>query len=50
VLWEATLGDTAATLPRGVKLGARQQYFWSVDAQLVDGRSARAGVQRFVAP
>ena len=50
VLWEATLGDTSATLPRAVKLGARQQYFWSVDAQLVDGRSARAGVHRFVAP
>ena len=50
VLWEATLGDTAATLPRAVKLGTRQLYFWSVDAQLVDGRSARSGVHRFLAP
>jgi hypothetical protein len=47
LLWEATTGDTTAALPRRVTLASGQRYFWSVDAQLVDGRSAKAVAHRF---
>jgi anti-sigma factor ChrR (cupin superfamily) len=46
VVWDTTLADTAAALPRRVVL-ARGEYFWSVDAQLADGGSAKAGAHRF---
>ena len=47
-VWEATIGDTVAAVPAGVRLGSAGVYFWSVDAQLIDGRTARARVHRFV--
>jgi hypothetical protein len=47
VLWDATTGDTTVTLPGRVTLTSGQHYFWSVDAQLVDGRSAKAVAHRF---
>ena len=46
VVWDTTLADTAVALPRRVVL-AKGQYFWSLDAQLVDGGSAKAGAHRF---
>lgn len=50
VVWETTVGDTSVTLPRGVRLAGGQSYFWSVDAQLADGRTAKAAVHRFATP
>ena len=49
VLWETTVGDTSATPPRSVAFVANQDYYWSVDAQLADGRTAKAGVHQFTA-
>ena len=46
VVWDTTLADTAVALPHSVGL-ARGQYFWSLDAQLADGGSAKAGAHRF---
>jgi hypothetical protein len=46
VVWDTTLADTALALPRRVVL-AKGQYFWSLDAQLADGGSAKAGAHRF---
>ena len=46
VVWDTTLADTAVALPRRVVL-AKGQYFWSLDAQLADGGSAKAGAHRF---
>jgi len=48
LLWEATVGDTVVTLPGPVALAKGRRYFWSVDAQLIDGRAARARVHQFV--
>jgi len=46
VVWDTTSADTVTALPRRVVL-AKGQYFWSVDAQLADGGSAKAGAHRF---
>ena len=46
VVWDTTLADTALALPRRVVL-AKGQYFWSLDAQLADGGSAKAGAHQF---
>jgi hypothetical protein len=46
VVWDTTLADTALPLPRRVVL-AKGQYFWSLDAQLADGGSAKAGAHQF---
>jgi len=48
VLWETTVGDTSATLSWSVRLAPSQEYFWSVDAQLADGRTAKPAVGRFM--
>lgn len=50
VLWDTTVGDTAVGLPRAVVLPGGRQYFWSVDAQLAGGGSAKAGAHRFTTP
>ena len=47
VVWDVSVADTTAALPHRIILGARQRYYWSVDALLSDGRSARAGVHVF---
>jgi hypothetical protein len=47
VVWDVSVADTTAALPRRIMLGAQQRYYWSVDALLSDGRSARAGVHVF---
>ena len=46
VVWDTTLADTAVALPRQLVL-EKGQYFWSVDAQLADGGSAKAGAHQF---
>jgi hypothetical protein len=47
VAWTAAVSDTFAVLPRGVTLVKGRQYFWTVDAQLLDGSTASSGVHRF---
>lgn len=47
LVWEATLGDTTATVPRTVAIDKGETYFWSVDARLSDGRTAASGANRF---
>ena len=46
VVWDTTVADTAVALPRQLVL-EKGQYFWSVDAQLADGGSAKAGAHQF---
>ena len=47
LLWDATTADTVVTPPYDVGLVPGQHYFWSVDAKLADGRSAKAAIRRF---
>jgi hypothetical protein len=47
VAWTVAVSDTLVPLPSSVKLTRGRQYFWTVDAQLVDGSTASSGVHRF---
>ena len=38
VLWTDETSDTAAALPKSVKLSPRSRYFWKVEAQTESGR------------
>lgn len=49
VVWSASTSDTVAALPATARLVAGQRYFWSVDARLIDGRSATTGLHRVIA-
>jgi anti-sigma factor RsiW len=49
VLWATTVADTTASLPANVTLTPGTSYFWSVDARLSDGSSARSGAHSFTA-
>ena len=46
IVWASTVADTVALLPDSVALGAGQNFFWSVEALLPDGRSRSTGVKR----
>ena len=47
LVWETTIGDTTATVPRTVTVERGETYFWLVDARLADGRTAASGANRF---
>jgi len=49
VLWMTTVAETTAALPANVTLTPGTRYFWSVDARLSDGSSARSGAHSFTA-
>lgn len=49
VLWTTTVADTTVALPANVTLTPGTGYFWSVDARLSDGSSARSGAHSFTA-
>lgn len=48
VVWATATDDTTAALAPDVTLARGGQYYWSVSAQLADGRSAKSGMHRFV--
>jgi anti-sigma factor RsiW len=45
-VWASTVADTVAVLPDSVALGSAQNFFWSVEALLPDGRAHSTGVKR----
>ncbi len=47
VIWPATVSDTSAALPASITLAPGTPYFWSVDARLADGTSAKSGAHLF---
>ena len=42
-----TRADTSITLPDSIRLVPGARYYWSVEAKLIDGRSAKTGVHSF---
>jgi hypothetical protein len=48
VVFRTLTGDTAVVLPSGLPLRAGEPYYWSVEARLADGRSAKSGLHRFL--
>jgi hypothetical protein len=48
IVWSATTSDTSAALAPDVTLVRGGSYYWSVSAQLADGRSAKSRMHRFV--
>jgi hypothetical protein len=47
-VWRRTsLPDTSATVPDSVRLRRGSLYFWSVDARLADGNTAKTGPHTF---
>ena len=42
-----TQGDTSVTLPDSLRLVEGARYFWSVEAKLIDGGSAKTGAHSF---
>lgn len=46
-VWKAAVQDTSHALPDSVALVVGRRYFWSVEARLPDGRTARTEVQSF---
>jgi hypothetical protein len=50
VLWSSSLVDTSATIPSSVGLVRGNRYYWSVDARLGDGVSAKTGAHEFRVP
>jgi len=50
VLWSSSLVDTSATIPSSAGLVRGNRYYWSVDARLGDGVSARTGAHVFKVP
>ena len=46
IVWASTVADTVAVLPDSVALGSGQNFFWSVEALLPDGRTRSTGVKR----
>ena len=48
-VWRRTaLSDTSIAIPDSVRLGAGRLFFWSVDARLADGNSAKTGAHTFI--
>jgi len=45
-VWASTVADTVAVLPDSVTLGSAQNFFWSVEALLPDGRAHSTGIKR----
>ena len=46
-IWSTSLTDTSVVLPDSIKLGARTEYLWVVDALLRDGNTRSTGIHRF---
>lgn len=46
LIWSAVTGDTSIVVPSGGPLESGASYYWSVDAQLADGRTTRSGLRR----
>ena len=46
ITWSGTVTDTSAAVP-AARLSPGSRYFWSVDARLADGRTAKTGVHYF---
>lgn len=47
-VWSALSGDTSVAIPDSARLSSGRRYFWSVDARLDDGRTAKTGVRSFI--
>jgi hypothetical protein len=48
-VWKrASWSDTSITVPDSVRLKPGSLYFWSVDARLVDGNTAKTGPHTFI--
>lgn len=47
IAWSRTLTDTSVAVPDSARLTTGSRYFWSVDARLADGRTAKTGVRHF---
>jgi hypothetical protein len=48
-VWKrASWSDTSITVPDSVRLNPGSLYFWSVDARLVDGNTAKTGPHTFI--
>jgi hypothetical protein len=48
VVWATAVSDTTAALSPDVALVKGGRYYWSVSAQLADGRSVKSGMHRFI--
>jgi hypothetical protein len=46
-VWTASVSDTSVMVPDSARLIAGRRYFWSVDARLANGRSAKTRVFSF---
>ena len=46
-VWSKSLADTSLTLPDSARLAPGSKYFWSVDARLADGNTAKSGAYSF---
>lgn len=48
-VWKRTsLADTSITVPETTRLNPGSRYFWSVDARLADGTTAKTGAHTFI--
>jgi hypothetical protein len=44
----SSLPDTSITIPDGIRFSPGRLYFWSVDARLADGTTAKTGARAFI--
>ena len=48
-VWKRTsLADTSISVPETIRLNPGSRYFWSVDARLADGTTAKSGAHTFI--
>ena len=47
-VWSKSLADTSLTLPDSTRLAPGSRYYWSVDARLADGNTAKSGPHSFM--
>lgn len=48
-VWKrSSLADTSITVPETTRLNSGSRYFWSVDARLADGTTAKTGAHTFI--
>ena len=48
IVWSTATDDTSAVLPPDVALAKGGYFYWSVSAQIADGRSVKSGMHRFM--
>ena len=47
-VWTVSVSDTSVVVPDSARLTTGSRYFWSVDARLANGRTAKTGVVSFL--